>query len=73
MKRKEREFGKLKERLNQLLIDKKDKKQSNHSSYASSSDRHFLFNTLIFSFSPNAMCRTVDTVMEVDLCVISLF
>ncbi|CAB1324743.1 unnamed protein product, partial [Coregonus sp. 'balchen'] len=28
MKRKEREFGKLKERLNQLLIDKKDKKQT---------------------------------------------
>ncbi|XP_029532922.2 afadin- and alpha-actinin-binding protein isoform X3 [Oncorhynchus nerka] len=28
MKRNEREFGKLKERLNQLLIDKKDKKQT---------------------------------------------
>ncbi|XP_046892820.1 afadin- and alpha-actinin-binding protein-like isoform X2 [Hypomesus transpacificus] len=28
MKRKEREFSKLKERLNQLLIDKKEKKQS---------------------------------------------
>lgn len=28
MKRKEREFYKLKERLNQLLVDKKDKKQS---------------------------------------------
>ncbi|XP_028667369.1 synovial sarcoma, X breakpoint 2 interacting protein a [Erpetoichthys calabaricus] len=28
MKRKEREFGKLKERLNQILIDKKDKKMA---------------------------------------------
>uniref|UniRef100_A0A3Q3L9M1 Synovial sarcoma, X breakpoint 2 interacting protein b n=1 Tax=Mastacembelus armatus TaxID=205130 RepID=A0A3Q3L9M1_9TELE len=28
MKRKEREFSKLKERLNQLLVDKKDKKQA---------------------------------------------
>ncbi|XP_042339622.1 afadin- and alpha-actinin-binding protein-like isoform X2 [Plectropomus leopardus] len=28
MKRKEREFNKLKERLNQLLVDKKDKKQA---------------------------------------------
>ncbi|KAG7282862.1 hypothetical protein CRUP_020700 [Coryphaenoides rupestris] len=28
MKRKEREFGKLKERLNQLLVDKKEKKQA---------------------------------------------
>ena len=27
MKRKEREFNKLKERLNQLLVDKKEKKQ----------------------------------------------
>ena len=27
MKRKEREFGKMKERLNQLLVDKKEKKQ----------------------------------------------